>query len=223
MKRFLLRLFLGILMVTSSYWAGSGRALAASNSYFEMSETRSTNLIPFPKWTGMVGRHNTQKKMMPGDCGKTRFNPCEAVQWKSFLDSIKNKSLDDQLAEVNDWGNKHPYIEDQINWGIRDFWEAPHEFMEIGGDCEDYAIAKYYSMRALGMSPDKLRVMIVQDFNLGGIIHAILGVYQDGQLLILDNQIKGVIPAMKIYHYRPIFGINETAWWAYTSNNHSAD
>jgi predicted transglutaminase-like cysteine proteinase len=118
---------------------------------------------------------------------------------------------------VNDWGNKHPYIIDQLNWGMEDYWQTPYEFMTINGDCEDYAITKYYSMRALGIPEDRLRIIVLQDFNLGGIIHAVLGVYdEDGDLYILDNQIKQVMPALKIYHYRPIYGVNEHWWWAYT-------
>jgi predicted transglutaminase-like cysteine proteinase len=105
-----------------------------------------------------------------------------------------------------------------VNWGMEDYWETPYEFQEISGDCEDYAISKYYSLRAIGVPADRMRVIIVQDLNLGGIIHAILGVYEDGDLLILDNQAKQVLPAMRIYHYRPIYGVNEEAWWAYYPN-----
>jgi predicted transglutaminase-like cysteine proteinase len=195
---------------------GSGYAYSADRSYFDMDEVRSTNLVPFPKWNKMVSRYGVQKKARSEDCGKTRFNPCEAVQWREFIRSIESKPLQAQIEEVNDWSNKHPYVEDQLNWGLNDYWETPLEFMEINGDCEDYAISKYYSMRALGLSADKMRIIIVQDFNLGGIIHAVLGVYDHDELYILDNQIKQVMPAMRIYHYRPIFGINENAWWAYT-------
>lgn len=133
-----------------------------------------------------------------------------------MLESLAGKSLRTQLEKINDWGNKHPYIVDQLNWGLEDYWETPYEFMTVNGDCEDYAIAKYYSLRALGVSEDKMRIMIVQDLNLGGVIHAILGVYDDDEMIILDNQIDQIMPAMKIYHYRPIYGVNENHWWAYT-------
>ena len=202
--------------IGASVVSGSGTAYAGDESYFDMSETRSANLVPFPKWTGMVSRYAKQKKVPDEDCGKVRFHPCEVVQWKDLIASLHDKPVREQLEVINDWGNKHPYIEDQLNWGVNDYWETPYEFMEVNGDCEDYAITKYYSLRALGISADKLRIMIVQDFNLGGVIHAILGFYDTDGLMILDNQIKQVMPAMKIYHYRPIFGINENAWWAYT-------
>jgi predicted transglutaminase-like cysteine proteinase len=196
--------------------AGTGQASAANNnSYFIMGETRSGNISPFTKWTGMRLRYDRQKGVPDSQCGKTKFHPCSVKDWRSLLESIEGKSLREQLKIVNSWSNEHPYIEDMMNWGLEDYWETPYEFMEINGDCEDYAISKYYSLRALGVSADKMRIIILQDLNLGGIIHAVLGVYDGGELFILDNQIKQVTPAMKIYHYRPVYGINEDAWWSY--------
>ena len=191
-------------------------AIASRNSYFVMSETQSRNLRPFPKWTGMVSRFETQEKVPDSECGKTQYHPCVVKDWRALITSLDGKPLRSQLREINAWANKHPYIIDQLNWGLEDYWETPYEFMTVNGDCEDYAIAKYYSLRALGVPEDQLRIMVVQDFNLGGIIHAILGVYDGDELFILDNQITQVMPAMKIYHYRPIYGVNQDWWWAYT-------
>jgi predicted transglutaminase-like cysteine proteinase len=189
----------------------------ARDSYFDMSEIRSDNLTPFPKWTGVVARYAEQRKVPDGECDKVAFHPCDALSvWRAMLSGLHGKPYGEQLDQVNRWANAHPYVIDALNWGVEDYWETPYEFMSVNGDCEDYAIAKYYSLRALGIPAEKLRVIIVQDFNLGGIIHAILGAYdKDGRMLILDNQSPTVIPALDIYHYRPIYGVNEEAWWLY--------
>lgn len=192
-------------------------AYAMRNSYFIMSETQSENLKPFPKWTDTMSRFSNQKEVSDEKCGEEKYHPCVIKEWKGLIERLAGESLRSQVDEINDWANKHPYIVDQLNWGLEDYWETPYEFMTVNGDCEDYAIAKYYSLRALGVPEDKLRIMVVQDLNLGGVIHAILGVYDDdNELLILDNQITQVRPALKIYHYRPIYGVNEGWWWAYT-------
>lgn len=205
-----------ILSVIASLVLYSGQAQADYNSYFNMSESRFGNLTPFPKWTGVMTRFSAQQNIPDSECGTIRYHPCVIQEWKELIETLQDKSLDDQLDGINDWGNAHPYIVDQLNWGINDYWESPYEFMEINGDCEDYAIAKYYSLRALGIPEERLRIIILQDLNLGGIIHAVLGVYDDDDnMMILDNQIKHVIPALKIYHYRPIYGVNETHWWTY--------
>jgi predicted transglutaminase-like cysteine proteinase len=199
--------------------ACSSPAFAVSSYFSNLGSTRSSNISPFTKWTGMMERRDREIRLPDSDCGKTRFHPCSVAQWREMLDDIESKPLRQKLEYINNWSNEHPYIEDSINWGMEDFWETPYQFMAISGDCEDYAISKYYSLRASGVSPDKLRIIIVQDLNLGGIIHAILGVYDGGDLYILDNQIKQVTPALKIFHYRPVYGINEDAWWSYHPRN----
>jgi predicted transglutaminase-like cysteine proteinase len=192
-------------------------ARAGSRSYFStMNDKRADDLSMFPKWNSVRTRYDEKKDTPDDQCGTIEYYPCEVKEWKKLLSDTQSKPLREKLDIVNDWANEHPYIIDQINWGVEDYWETPFEFMTVNGDCEDYAIAKYYSLRALGVPEDHLRIIIVQDFNLGGIIHAILGVYDDNELLILDNQIKQVMPARKIYHYRPIYGINSERWWEYT-------
>lgn len=191
----------------------------ARTSYFDMSETASTNLRPFPKWTGVIDRFAKQRLIPDSMCDKVQYHPCVLIEWRKFTSELRDEPLATKLEKINDWGNEHPYIVDQLNWGMVDYWETPYEFMEVNGDCEDYAIAKYYSLRAAGVPADKMRIIIVQDLNLGGIIHAILGVYDGDTLYILDNQIKQVREAMSIYHYRPIYGTNENEWWRYYPNN----
>jgi predicted transglutaminase-like cysteine proteinase len=93
-----------------------------------------------------------------------------------------------------------------------DYWATPIEFLTRGGDCEDYAIAKYASLRALGFSADQLRVAIVQD-KIKNVPHAILIIYSDAGNFVLDNQNKQVEPIEAVNRYQPIFSINSTSWW----------
>ncbi len=213
-----LRIFFFLVLVAGVFFILLPTPAQASGSYFNMSESEFGNLTPFTKWTSVISRFKDQQEVPDSECGNVRYHPCAIKEWKELIEELQDQSLDEQMKEVNSWGNKHPYIVDQLNWGVNDYWETPYEFMEINGDCEDYAIAKYYSLRALGIPDERLRIIIVQDLNLGGIIHAILGVYDDdGNLEILDNQIKHVIPALKIYHYRPVYAVNESNWYTYRS------
>ena len=94
----------------------------------------------------------------------------------------------------------------------KDYWATPAQFFNKSGDCEDYAITKYISLVHLGFDKKDMRIVIVQDLNLK-VPHAVLVVYLDGKALILDNQIKQVVSASRITHYKPIYSINETKWW----------
>ena len=192
--------------------------IADTTSYFLMTESRSDDLTSFPKWVAVLERFKEQKITSEISCNVDIDNFCLNKEWQNIFLNLRGKNFMQQLKAANIWGNAHPYIPDRVNWGVSDYWETTYEFMEISGDCEDYAIAKYYFLRALNIPAERLRIIIVQDLNLGGIVHAILGVYnEDGELMILDNQTNEVLPALSIYHYRPVYGLNEKNWWAYYS------
>ena len=87
--------------------------------------------------------------------------------------------------------------------------------MKRGGDCEDYSITKYISLKRLGVPETAMRIVILQDNNLGGIMHAVLHVRVSGKNYILDNQSSSVTAEEDIFHYRPIYAINRSAWWTY--------
>lgn len=193
--------------------AGTVQASAQSAPLlFQNQETKSDNLGPFKKWTGAVERMLAEKSQAQGTCSDAQLNACNYARWMAFLDTVRNKDKMTQLAAVNGYFNKTKYIEDQPNWNVEDYWATPLEFLQKAGDCEDYAIVKFMSLKMLGFDPNTLRIVAVQDLNLK-VGHAILAVYLGDKIFILDNQIRDVIEDKKILHYQPVFSINETAWW----------
>jgi predicted transglutaminase-like cysteine proteinase len=181
-------------------------------SLFGTSETRSDNIRPFPKWTDMLARHRAEEKRGDPSCTPTRFVRCGIADWLAFLETEGKKDRKTQIVEVNSFLNQHPYVLDKLN-----YWETPREFAALDGDCKDYAIAKYFSLRYLGWSENELRVVIVQDLNLK-VAHAVLAVYTEGTILILDNQTRQVVRAETIHHYLPYYSINESSWWLHKSD-----
>ena len=182
-------------------------------SYFGTSEVESTRIAAFTKWTGMLARfHGEEAADEATACTPTPIRPCFHADWLKLLASLRNRPVVEQLDTVNRTMNRHPYITDPVNWGVPDYWATPDQFFRKDGDCEDYAIAKYLSLRRLGFSADDLRVVVLQDLNLG-VPHAVLIVFVKGRAMLLDNQISDVIPASAVHHYKPIYSINEKAWW----------
>lgn len=82
------------------------------------------------------------------------------VALHQLLDDIKYRSEDDKVELINLFFNGViEYKTDEKNWGVADYWSTPSELIEKGaGDCEDYAIAKYFALLALGVPRDKLRL-----------------------------------------------------------------
>lgn len=175
---------------------------------FGYQTTPYEGLKPFPKWRKVLETYKDE----PGDCVSGKYNRCAHQKWLALIEDWKTLPKDEQLSRVNRHMNLFRYVMDPINWGIRDYWEIPKEFFARFGDCEDYAIVKYFSLRALGWSSDDMKIVVLQDMNLG-IAHAILVVEHNQKSLVLDNQIGQVVDAKRIRHYRPIYSVNENGWW----------
>lgn len=194
----------GIHVVASPSFANA----AAHPALFGADEKQSYDLSAFTKWVGMFDRFGQE-------AASNAQSQREIATWRSSLESLKGESLPVMVDKVNNLVNRVTYISDNKNWGKSDYWATPAEFFARGGDCEDFAIAKYASLRALGVPEDRLRVTILKDLEKG-IPHAVLVVYTDAGPMVLDNQIKSVRAASSISHYKPIFSINRTAWWLHS-------
>ncbi len=199
-------------------------AKKAYPSYFNSVEIRSSNLKAFKKWRAALKRYSMELKK-PGkktSCDSKRLNICNYGEWAVFLKSLKGKDKLTQIRAVNYRMNKAKYISDKTNWGRKDYWATPAEFMANFGDCEDYAIIKYLSLRNLGFREEELRVVAVKDLNLK-VGHAVLVVFWKDpktgkkRSLLLDNQIKKVIDSRAVRHYKPVFSINKDYWWRHRS------
>lgn len=179
---------------------------------FGSSEVESHNLQPFPKWTGVLERDVKHRQTMVKLCSMTGGDACPLQVWQAVVDTAYGQSVRAMLDVVNTRLNKVEYVNDIVNWGLDDYWETPYEFFSRDGDCEDYAIAKYMTLKALGVPKDAMRIVVLQDNNLN-LLHSVLAVADKGTIYILDNQISQVVKDTDIHHYSPIFSINEQGWW----------
>ena len=195
-------------LIAMLLWLGTAQ-YAQATGLFGTSETYSSNLSIFPKWTGVMARHGTDANAIGNQCKQAG---CSKEKWDRFIADNAKRPREQQIAAVNDFHNRHPYIEDITNWGVRDYWEVVPEFLSKNGDCEDYAISKFISLKRLGVLVSSMRIVVLKDTNLG-VMHSVLAVYEGDTIRILDNQIKRVVDHQSIHHYEPIYSINETGWW----------
>ncbi len=193
-------------------------ALAAAESFpaypklFGSREIKSSKLEKFRKWTDVITRHKGNAALKRRKCRVSKVNRCSIQNWHKFLRKMKTLPLRAQIDGVNTYFNRVRYIVDPVNYGKKDYWATPNQFFSKNGDCEDYAISKYLSLRKLGVPIANMRILVLRDLNLK-VAHAVLVIYYKGKPLILDNQISQVVEANRIRHYQPIYSINETNWW----------
>jgi predicted transglutaminase-like cysteine proteinase len=123
-----------------------------------------------------------------------------------------------QISAINGFFNQRiRYAEDIDVWGQIDFWASPLESLEKGaGDCEDYAIAKYFTLTALGMPHRKLRLVYVRATLAGAVVpHMVLAYYTtaEAEPLVLDNLNPEVKPASQRPDLSPVFSFNAEGIW----------
>ncbi len=191
------------------------QAAAASRfpPLFGSREVRSSNIGFFPKWTGALERAAAEALGTRAACKPVSPGRCiGGADWGRFLVSLAGASREAQLEAVNRYVNQAPYLPDLLNYGARDHWATPVELFARGGDCEDYAIAKFVALRALGFSNSRLRLVVVQDL-MRRRPHAVLAVKVNDGVLVLDNQLPWIVPAEALGHYRPFYSVNEENLW----------
>lgn len=129
----------------------------------------------------------------------------------------------EKLMRVNDFFNRMLQFDTDISlWRQTDFWATPGETLGMGaGDCEDFTIIKYFTLKLLGVPVQKLRLTYVRA-RIGGPssnitqAHMVLTYYDtpDAQPLVLDNLLNEIRPASRRPDLEPVFSFNSDGVWA---------
>lgn len=136
--------------------------------------------------------------------------------WQRLLSTEKQISEKEKLEVVNQFFNHQiRYVEDIDNWHVEDYWATPIEALWKGaGDCEDYAIAKYFSLRHLGVPNEKLLITYVKALRLNRA-HMVLTYYSspNAEPLVLDSLINEIKPASQRTDLLPVYAFNGEGLW----------
>lgn len=138
------------------------------------------------------------------------------VAWDDLIRSDRNSTDRDKLKKVNQFFNSRiRFAADLAIWGVEDYWATPVEFLSKGaGDCEDFAIAKYFTLKAMGVPDEKLKITYVKALQYN-IHHMVLTYYAEPEAepLILDNIVDSINPASKRADLAPVFSFNGSGLW----------
>ena len=187
----------------------------AAPQLFGSHEFATAEVASHTKWSRLVRQFDTGEHSAL-ECLPVATGGCSTAAWRRFIDSLRGRDRAAQLDAVNRFFNKAAYVSDRRNYGIGDYWATPRQLLTRGGDCEDYAIAKYLALRELGVATDDMRIVVLKDQE-NNVQHAILTVEDGDRILALDNQIARVTDTRRIHYYRPLYAINESAWSFYTN------
>jgi predicted transglutaminase-like cysteine proteinase len=184
-------------------------ALFGTHEIFEGDTAR------FGQWTGMLQRSAAELRGADHLCAAPDDTHCTPREWAALVGELKALPLRQKIARANAAMNNHAFVSTAVNWHRAMYWETPFEFLARGGQCQDYAIAKYMLLRQAGVPAAQMRLVVLHAAALN-IDHAVLAVYVDGAPLLLDNLRRDIVPASAATAYQPYYSINESGWWLHT-------
>jgi predicted transglutaminase-like cysteine proteinase len=168
-----------------------------------------------------LGKLRANYLRLTGSAQEERF-----TTWSNTLVTVMPLSETAKLGKVNAFFNDQlRFSDDQEIWNSSDYWATPMETLAKGaGDCEDFAIAKYYSLLYLGVPVERLRLTYVRARinGAGNAIvqaHMVLTYYPSPEAvpLVLDNLIDSILPASRRPDLQPVFSFNSQQIYAASS------
>ncbi|WP_286240840.1 transglutaminase-like cysteine peptidase [Neptuniibacter halophilus] len=147
-----------------------------------------------------------------------RYGKSAVLRLNALADLVRkngNISEMDKVEKVNGFFNMIPYYTDWAHWKKKDYWATPFEKLTThGGDCEDYALAKYFTLKELGVPEKKMRIMYVKALRWNEA-HMVLTYFPnpDDIPLVLDNLNPRILPAHKRKDLVPVYSFNGDGLW----------
>ncbi len=178
-------------------------------------ELKSKSLEALPQWRRVLTNFLTER-MAFSRCiaDSTSCTAAALINWRHLVHLADSLGPRQKLDTINSYFNSWPYRQDRELYGLSEYWATPREFMSRAGDCEDYAIAKYFALREVGFGPDELRIVILRD-EIRNVSHAVLAAYLVEDIVILDNLSNQIVSHSRYKHYIPQYSMNETARWTH--------
>lgn len=137
-------------------------------------------------------------------------------EWQELVRDRRDDAERDKLEAVNLFFNKRIwFVDDREHWRQKDYWATPMETMAtLGGDCEDFVIAKYFTLREIGVADERLRLTYVRSTRVNQP-HMVLAYYPapGADPLVLDNLMDDIEPASRRRDLSPVYSFNGRSLW----------
>lgn len=137
------------------------------------------------------------------------------IDWQTMVNDDQSTNDYDKLKKVNEFFNRIDFVSDTLMWKQEDYWATPVEFLAMnGGDCEDFSIAKYFTLKKMGIDENKLNMTYVKALQLNQA-HMVVTYYQtpEGEPLVLDNLNPEIVSASRRSDLMPVFSFNGSGLW----------
>jgi len=151
-----------------------------------------------------------QIEQVYGAAGRERV-----VRWDVLAHAQQGATTAEKLELVNRFFNELHFVSDRAHWGQEDYWATPIEFLgSNAGDCEDFVVAKYFTLKEMGVPIERMNLTYVKALKLNQA-HMVLTYFEtpDAEPLVLDNLINVIRPASQRNDILPVYSFNGDNLW----------
>jgi len=148
----------------------------------------------------------------PGD---SLPEPTPLERWQELVRKYKYASVNQKLMSVNAFFNQFEFAEDRNLWGTDDYWATLSETLRMSaGDCEDFTIAKYFTLRELNIPQENMRLTYVISLKTKQP-HMVLTLHLDPSRdpIVLDSENNSLLPVSMRQDLVPVFSFNAEGYW----------
>jgi len=183
-----MRLRLEAVLVAFLTMLASIDAPCQTSYSFETSEDFFAPATDWPAWRDTLLRHQIEREAIHQCLGDEKVCSQRLRGLRHILLRGAELGLEQQIRLVNRYINSRRYVEDRVNAGSAagNQWETLTEFLQGGGDCEDFAVAKYFVLREFGIAADDMRIVVGREPERT-TYHAMLAVRIDDAVWLLEN------------------------------------
>ena len=135
--------------------------------------------------------------------------------WYQLINGYNDARALEKLELVNNFFNQLAFVNDSELWGQEDYWATPLQMISSnGGDCEDYSIAKYFTLRKMGIPEERMRLTYVKALQLDQA-HMVLTYFPtpDSEPLILDNLVTDIRLSSERTDLLAVYSFNGNGLW----------
>jgi len=190
-------------------WVAGLVALLFAGGAIMAAAATAPPLVPVPLLEQLTGRYGSDARV-------------RLLTWQILVREEASALERRRLLRINEFVNRTPFVEDRDHWQQEDYWATPVQFLASnGGDCEDYAITKLFSLQSAQINPDKLRLMYVTAKSLNQPHMVLLYRANPGaHPLVLDNLNSEVTAARDRTDLVPVYSFNASGLWLNRSGSH---
>lgn len=137
------------------------------------------------------------------------------IAWQMLIRNNSGLTDEEKLEIVNTFFNQLQFVDDMTLWKKSDYWATPVEFLAVGaGDCEDFSLAKYFTVKALGVAEKKINMTYVKALGPNQA-HMVVTYYSTPRAipLVLDNLVADIQPATARNDLLPVYSFNGSGLW----------